>query len=157
MCTEDSRAPGQALRLVVGAAIVDDLATPTRVLAARRTEPAPLAGGWELPGGKVEPGESPMLALHREIQEELGVRIRTGEPVPGPRPSRTWPLGDRYEMLVWFAVVEEGSPEALEDHDELRWLTRATVRDVPWLPADRPIAEAIAAVLGSVDGSAPRS
>jgi 8-oxo-dGTP diphosphatase len=157
MCTEDPRDPGRALRLVVGAAIVDDLVVPTRVLAARRTGPAPLAGGWELPGGKVEPDESPILALHREIQEELGVPIRIGEPVTGPLPSGTWPLGDRYEMLVWLAVVEEGRPEALEDHDQLRWLTRATVRDVPWLPADRPIAEAIAAVLRSVDGPAPRS
>ena len=47
-----------AVRLVVGAAIVDDLARPARLLAARRTEPPALAGGWELPGGKVEPGES---------------------------------------------------------------------------------------------------
>lgn len=157
MCTEDPREPAPSLRLVVGAAIVDDLLDPTRVLAARRTEPAALAGGWELPGGKVEPGEAPVLALHREIQEELGVRIRTGAHLPGPLPGGSWPLGDQFEMLVWLAVVEAGSPEALEDHDELRWLTRATVRDVPWLPADRPIAEAIAAVLRSVDGPALRS
>ena len=49
--------PPLAPRLVVGAAIVDDLDRPTRLLAARRTGPPALAGGWELPGGKVDPGE----------------------------------------------------------------------------------------------------
>ena len=48
--------PRSSLLLVVGAAIVDDLEHPTRLLAARRTEPSALAGGWELPGGKVDPG-----------------------------------------------------------------------------------------------------
>jgi 8-oxo-dGTP diphosphatase len=157
MCPEDPRDAAATVRLVVGAAIVDDFDSPTRVLAARRTSPAALAGGWELPGGKVEPGESPLIALHREISEELGVRIRTGGHLAGPLPGGAWPLGDRFEMLVWLATVAEGRPEALEDHDQLRWLTRATVHDVAWLPADRPIAEAIAALLRSVDGPAPRS
>ena len=60
-------------------ALVDDLARPTRVLAARRTEPPQLAGGWEFPGGKVEPGESSRQAASRETLEELGVRVRLGD------------------------------------------------------------------------------
>jgi len=51
--------PVNTRALVVGAAIVDDLLRPTILLSARRTEPPELAGGWELPGGKVEPGEHP--------------------------------------------------------------------------------------------------
>ena len=64
-------------------AIVDDLDHPTRLLAARRTEPPALAGGWEFPGGKVDPGESPLAALHREIREELGVPVRPARTCPG--------------------------------------------------------------------------
>jgi 8-oxo-dGTP diphosphatase len=130
-------------RLVVGAALVDDLTRPTRLLSARRTEPSVLAGGWELPGGKVEPGEEPLDALHREVREELGVTVRVGEQVPGPLRGATWPLGDRYEMLVWLAEVLEGDPSPLEDHDELRWLGVDDLRDVAWLPADLPIVEQI--------------
>jgi len=134
------------VRLVVGAAIVDDLERPTRLLSARRTEPSALAGGWELPGGKVDEGESPLSALHREVLEELGVRIHLGVHVPGPLPGSTWPLGDRFEMLVWLAEVVEGVPAPIEDHDELRWLDLGDLRAVGWLPADLPIVERLEAM-----------
>lgn len=152
--------PGDArssLLLVVGAAIVDDLAHPTRLLAARRTEPPALAGGWELPGGKVDPGESPRSALHREVREELGVTIRLGQHVPGPMPGATWALGDRYEMLVWTAEVIEGEPAPIEDHDVLRWLCADELDDVAWLPADLPIVAALAALLGGTFRGTPKS
>ena len=89
---------------VVAAAIVDHLDRPTRLLAARRTEPPALAGGWELPGGKVEPGESAVDALHRELKEEIGVTVRVGERVPSAEADGRWPLGERYRMNVWLAV-----------------------------------------------------
>lgn len=130
-----------APRVVVAAALVDNLARPTQLLAARRTEPPDLAGGWEFAGGKVEPGEQPVQALRREICEELGVQIVLGDPVPGPLPQGAWPLGDRYVLLVWLAQVAAGTrqPEPLEDHDELRWLDAQSLYSVPWLPADLPI------------------
>jgi 8-oxo-dGTP diphosphatase len=134
-------------RLVVGAAIVDDLHAPSTLLTARRTEPAHLAGGWELPGGKVEPGEDPIDALHREIREELGVDIEIGALVEGPL-AGSWPLGDSYVIQVWLARVTAGEPQPLEDHDKLRVLTKAQLHDVGWLPGDLPFVAALAALLG---------
>jgi 8-oxo-dGTP diphosphatase len=132
---------------VVGAAIVDDLNLPTTLLSGRRTEPPELAGGWELPGGKVEPGEDPRDALLREIREELGVEIELGALVEGPV-AGAWPLGERYVMQVWLARVTRGEPRPLEDHDQLRLLTRGELYDVSWLPADLRIIAAVAELMG---------
>jgi len=77
-------------QLVVGAAIVDDLDRPTTLLSARRTDPPELAGGWELPGGKVEAGEEPLDALLREIREELGGTSRSA-----PSWRAHWPVHGR--------------------------------------------------------------
>ena len=129
--------------LVVGVALVDDLGRPTRLLGARRTAPAELVGGWELPGGKVEAGEEPLDALHREAREELGVGIEVGVHLVGPHDDGTWPLGVAYRMHVWLAVVSDGVPRPLEDHDELRWLTSGDLYAVPWLPADLAIVRAV--------------
>ncbi|HET7397642.1 MAG TPA: (deoxy)nucleoside triphosphate pyrophosphohydrolase [Intrasporangium sp.] len=148
----DPAQPPAPVLLVVGAALVDDVERPTRLLAARRSAPAALAGGWELPGGKVDAGESPLAALHRELVEELGVQVVLGPHVPGPRSGSTWPLGDHYEMLVWLASVETGVPTPLEDHDELRWLALDELYAVPWLPADLPIVRRVEARMRDVVG-----
>ncbi|MFF8862514.1 MULTISPECIES: (deoxy)nucleoside triphosphate pyrophosphohydrolase [unclassified Streptomyces] len=115
--------------VVVGAALLDD----GRLLAARRSAPAELAGRWELPGGKVEADERPEDALVRELREELGIDAEPVERVPGE-----WPLRTPYVLQVWTARLRPGSPapEPLQDHDELRWLTPAEVWDVPWLDQD---------------------
>lgn len=132
---------------VVGAAIVNDLSRPTTVLSGRRTEPPELAGRWELPGGKVEPGEQPQDALLREIREELGVQIELGAVVEGPL-AGAWLLGDRYVMQVWLARITRGQPRPLQDHDRLRVLTLAQLYEVSWLAADLPIIAALAALMG---------
>ncbi|GII29737.1 (deoxy)nucleoside triphosphate pyrophosphohydrolase [Planotetraspora mira] len=120
-------------KLVVGAAIVQD----GRVLAAQRAEPEALRGGWEFPGGKVEPGESDLDALVRECVEELGVEI-----VPGERVAGEWPLPNDYVMRVWLASIRRGVPEARE-HLALRWLPHHELYDVAWLAPDLPIVAAV--------------
>ncbi len=113
--------------VVVGAALLSG----GRLLAARRSAPPELAGRWELPGGKVEPGETPEQALVRELREELGVEAQPVERVPGE-----WPLRVGLVLQVWTAHLVSGEPRALEDHDELRWLTPDEVWDVDWLDQD---------------------
>lgn len=137
--------PSPSPRTVVAAvALVDDLDRPTRVLAARRTEPPAVAGGWEFPGGKVEPGEEPPEAAIREVREELGLRVRLGEQVGGE-----WPLTGTAVMHLWWAVALPGEPDPrpLEDHDQLRWLGVGELHDVPWLGPDLPVVEHLAGFL----------
>lgn len=132
--------------LVVAAAIVDDLRVPSTLLAARRSAPAALAGRWEFPGGKVDDGEQPVEALHRELQEELGVTVSLGAELPGPD-SGAWRLTERYRMRLWLAVLVDGDPAPLAEHDELRWLARDSWLSVPWLDGDVRIVEALDAGL----------
>ncbi len=115
-------------QLVVGAAIIRD----GRLLAARRVEPPELAGGWELPGGKVEPGEDDHTALVREIAEELRVHIQ-----PGARIGGDWLPGDTYVLHVYLARLAVGAqPLPAEQHDAIQWVGLADFDAVAWLPGD---------------------
>ncbi|HCA87056.1 MAG TPA: DNA mismatch repair protein MutT [Streptomyces sp.] len=124
-----------ATRVVVGGAVLDG----GRLLAARRSAPPALAGRWELPGGKLEPGETAEQALVRELREELGVEVEPVERIPG-----LWQLSPPYVLQVWTARLVSGEPRPLQDHDELRWLTPDRAGEVDWLDQDRPaVAEAV--------------
>jgi len=117
--------------VIVAAVIV----TNGRVLACERSAPPEVAGRWEFPGGKVEPGENDAQALVRECAEELGVRVEVGARV-GP----DVPLAHGRAMLRVFAVtlLEGDVPRALE-HAAMRWLSIDELHSVSWLPADKPI------------------
>ena len=125
-------------QLVVGALIVDDLAVPSIVLAARRTRPPLLRGKWEFPGGKVEIGENPEDALVRELTEELGVDVALGTELVSPE-SGAWKISETLEMRLWFAVIRHGTPTPIDSHDELRWLDAGSIESVDWLDADKQV------------------
>ncbi|MDQ1626503.1 MAG: 8-oxo-dGTP diphosphatase [Actinomycetota bacterium] len=120
--------------IVVGAAILDGV----RLLAARRSAPSALAGGWELPGGKVEPDEDDRAALVRECREELGVEVELGE-----RVGDDWPMAGGAALRVWTATIVSGQPRPLEEHSQLRWLEPDEWFDVAWLAADLPVVRAL--------------
>ncbi|MFE9653639.1 (deoxy)nucleoside triphosphate pyrophosphohydrolase [Micromonospora sp. NPDC006431] len=130
---------GREPKVVVGAAIIAD----GRVLACERSAPPEVAGRWEFPGGKVEPGEDETTALVRECAEELGVRVELGARVG--RDVRM--AHGRSVLRVYVARLLHGDqPKALE-HSELRWLSAAELDTVAWLPADAPIVAALRPLL----------
>ena len=144
------------LKQIVGAAILDSLESPTRLLAARRSAPEQLAGMWEFPGGKVEPGEGCEDGLRRELREELGVDVELGTEVVGPL-DQGWPLNDAAAMRVWNVRIVDGEPRPLEDHDELRWiqLRPEELTELPWIPADFPIVSAVLEAAQTAHSSLP--
>jgi len=130
-------------QLVVGAAVLD---AAGRLLAAQRARPPTLAGLWEFPGGKVEPGEDPRMAVVRECREELGIEVAT-EPGPG---ALVGEVGIRVgssagTLRVYRARLVRGHPVALE-HAAVRWLEPGELYDVPWIPADLPLVRRLAKV-----------
>jgi 8-oxo-dGTP diphosphatase len=122
---------------VVAAAVID---TAGRVLIAQRPSGKHLAGGWEFPGGKLEPGEERLAGLERELCEELGISI-IGTPRPLIRVRHTY---TSREVLLDIWVVKSYSGEARGlDGQALRWCTQDELEAAELLPADRPIVRAL--------------
>ena len=120
--------------LVVAAALVD---SDGRVLIAQRPEGKSLAGQWEFPGGKVEPGETPEAALIRELEEELGIIVKQACLAPFVFASHTY---DDFHLLMPLYLIRrwEGEPESRE-HKALKWVRPCDMRNYPMPPADEPL------------------
>ena len=123
-----------SLLLVVACALVD---ADRRVLIAQRPEGKQLAGLWEFPGGKVEPGESPEDALIRELREELDIETKTACLAPLSFASHSY---ENFHLLMPLFVCRkwQGMPQARE-HAALRWVRPQRLRDYPMPPADAPL------------------
>jgi 8-oxo-dGTP diphosphatase len=130
------------LLLVVACALVD---ADRRVLIAQRPEGKSLAGLWEFPGGKVEPGESPEDALVRELEEELGVSTKTACLAPASFASHAYE-GFHLLMPLYVCRKWQGEPQ-LREHQALKWVRPQNLRDYPMPPADEPLIAALCDLL----------
>ena len=134
--------PVPALLLVVAAALIRPDGT---VLAQQRPTGKQLAGLWEFPGGKIEPGESPEAALVRELREELGIEVAVDALSPVTFASEA--LAGRHLVLMLYAVrTWQGDPQALEAC-AFRWVTVAEMAALPMPPADVPLVAALRALV----------
>ena len=117
-------------QIVVAGAVISGSA----VLVAQRVRPPELAGRWELPGGKVGPGETEPDALARELAEELGLEV--GDVAVGERLGADIALNDTTTLRAYRVRLVRGEPHP-HDHQALRWVTAAGLHEVDWVPADR--------------------
>jgi 8-oxo-dGTP diphosphatase len=124
----------RSILLVAACALID---TDGRILLAQRPEGKSLAGLWEFPGGKVEPGETPEETLVRELSEELGIVTRVACLAPLTFASHTY---ETFHLLMPLYVCRryEGIPSGREGQ-ALKWVRPAALRDYPMPPADEPL------------------
>jgi 8-oxo-dGTP diphosphatase len=122
------------LVLVAACALVD---ADGRVLIAQRPEGKPLAGLWEFPGGKVEPGETPEEALIRELEEELGIVTQAPCLAPLTFASHSY---ESFHLLMPLFVCRRftGTPVAKEAQ-ALKWVRPRDLRSYPMPAADEPL------------------
>ncbi|MBB4232759.1 8-oxo-dGTP diphosphatase MutT [Rhizobium mongolense] len=125
---------GKNILLVAACALID---SDGRILLAQRPEGKSLAGLWEFPGGKVEPGETPEETLVRELEEELGVKTKVACLAPLTFASHSY---DTFHLLMPLYVCRryEGIPQGREGQ-ALKWVKPMALRDYPMPPADEPL------------------
>jgi 8-oxo-dGTP diphosphatase len=129
-----SEVAGKRLLLVAACALVD---ADGRVLLAQRPEGKQLAGLWEFPGGKVEPGETPEQCLIRELQEEIG--IDTDIPCLAPLTFASHSYDDFHLLMPLFVCRRFRGIAQPKEGQALRWVRPKQMRDYPMPPADAPL------------------
>lgn len=127
-------AKGKRLLLVAACALVD---ADGRVLLAQRPEGKQLAGLWEFPGGKVEPGETPEQCLIRELQEEIG--IETDIPCLAPLTFASHSYDDFHLLMPLFVCRRFRGIAQPKEGQALKWVRPKQMRDYPMPPADAPL------------------
>jgi len=122
------------LLLVAACALVDG---DGRVLVCQRPEGKQLAGLWEFPGGKVEPGETPEACLIRELHEELGITVAEACLAPFVFASHSY---EEFHLLMPLYLCRrwDGFVQARE-HKALKWVRPSELSDLPMPPADGPL------------------
>ena len=123
---------------VVAAIICDDMKEKNKIFATARGY-GELKGGWEFPGGKVEPGETSQQALIREIIEELDTKIKVGELIDTV--EYDYPTFHLSMDCFWCEVIN--GDLVLKEHEAAKWLTKEKLNEVEWLPADITLIEEI--------------
>lgn len=129
--------------LVTAAALVD---ADGRILLQQRPEGKPMAGLWEFPGGKIEPGESPEAALVRELREELGIDTEAACLAPATFASAAMADGRHLLLLLYVCRKWRGIAQPLEG-GALRWERPAAMYALPMPPADLPLIGLLDALL----------
>ena len=120
--------------IVVAAALVD---RDGRLLVQQRPEGLSMAGLWEFPGGKIEPGETPEQALIRELEEELGIDVDQACLAPACFASE--PLGNKHLLLLLYVCRKwRGTPVA-QHASALRWVRPVELHGLAMPPADKPL------------------
>lgn len=109
------------------------------VFAARKKPGLHLAGHWEFPGGKIEPGETPEQCLERELLEELGIRCEVGAFLG----ESIYDYGNKVVRLLGFCTTHIGGKFLLRDHDRIVWLHPVELVDLHWAPADISLVELV--------------
>jgi 8-oxo-dGTP diphosphatase len=128
------------IQIVVAGALISDGV----LLVAQRDRPPELAGRWELPGGKVAPGETERDALARELAEELGIAVAVRE-----RLGADVALSETTTLRAYRVTQTDSGSVSPHDHRQLRWVSVDELDRLDWVPADRAWLPQLAVALGN--------
>ena len=131
-----------ALLLVAACALVD---ADRRVLIAQRPTGKPMAGLWEFPGGKIEPGETPEDTIIRELDEELSIKVT--KPCLAPLTFSSHDYLEFHILMPLFVCRRWEGPPVAREGQQVKWVRANRLREFPMPPADEPLISHLADLL----------